>query len=52
LKFFFPTERKKEKQKTRNPAPVAHTCNPSYSGDREEVLDSKPAWALVHETLS
>jgi hypothetical protein len=24
---------------------VAHTCNPSYSGDRDqEDFDSKPAW--------
>jgi hypothetical protein len=27
-------------------APVAHTCNPSFSGGRDqEVLSSKPAWA-------
>jgi hypothetical protein len=26
--------------------PVAHTCNPSYSGGRDqEDLSSKPAWA-------
>jgi hypothetical protein len=27
-------------------APVAHACNPSYSGGRDqENRDSKPAWA-------
>jgi hypothetical protein len=27
-------------------APVAHACNPGYSGDRDqEVQCSKPAWA-------
>jgi hypothetical protein len=26
-------------------APVAHTCNPNYSGDRDpEDCSSKPAW--------
>jgi hypothetical protein len=24
---------------------MAHTCNPSYSGDRDEDHSSKPAWA-------
>jgi hypothetical protein len=33
--------------------PGSHTCNPSYSGGRDqEDHSSKPAWAIVHETLS
>jgi hypothetical protein len=32
---------------------MAHTCNPSYSGDRDqEDLSSKPAWANSSQTLS
>jgi hypothetical protein len=32
---------------------VAHACNPSYSGGRDqEDHGSKPAWQIVHETLS
>jgi hypothetical protein len=36
-----------KKQKTNNKLePVAHTCNPSYSGGREqEDRGSKPAWS-------
>jgi hypothetical protein len=31
--------------------PVAHACNPSYSGGRyQEDHDSKPAWAEFHGT--
>jgi hypothetical protein len=31
----------------------AHACNPSYSGGRDqEDHSSKPAWQIVHETLS
>jgi hypothetical protein len=34
-------------------APVAHTCNPSYSRGRDqEDCGLKPAQAIVHETLS
>jgi hypothetical protein len=34
-------------------APVAYTCNPSYSGGRDqEDCGSKPGWATVHEPLS
>jgi hypothetical protein len=34
-------------------APVAHACNPSYSGGRDqEECSSKPPWQIVHETLS
>jgi hypothetical protein len=33
--------------------PVVHTCNPSYLGGRDqEDPSSKPAWAIVHGTLS
>jgi hypothetical protein len=33
--------------------PVVHTCNPRYSGDRDqEDSGSKPAWQIVRETLS
>jgi hypothetical protein len=36
---------KKKKKKT-SQVPVAHTCNPSYSGGRnQEDRGSKPAWA-------
>jgi hypothetical protein len=32
---------------------VGHVCNPSYSGGRDqEDCGSKPAWEIVHETLS
>jgi hypothetical protein len=32
---------------------VTHTCNPSYSGGRDqEVCSSKPGQEIVHETLS
>jgi hypothetical protein len=32
---------------------VAHACNPSYSGGRDqEDPGSKPAWAIVGKTLS
>jgi hypothetical protein len=38
--------RKKKKLALLNWAPVAHTCNPSYSGSREQVdLSSEQAWA-------
>jgi hypothetical protein len=31
---------------------VTHTCNPSYSGGRDqEDLSSKPPWTVVHKTL-
>jgi hypothetical protein len=34
-------------------APVAHACNPSYSGDRDwEDPGSKPARQIAHKTLS
>jgi hypothetical protein len=34
-------------------APVAHTCNPRYSGGRDQRdRGSKPAQQIVHETLS
>jgi hypothetical protein len=34
-------------------APVAQACNPSYSGGRDqEDRHLKPAWQIVHETLS
>jgi hypothetical protein len=40
LFFFF-----KEKNKIKR-VPVAHSCNPSYSGGRDqEDLSSRPAWA-------
>jgi hypothetical protein len=29
--------------KVDNLAPVAHACNPSYSGDRDQDCDLKPA---------
>jgi hypothetical protein len=33
--------------------PVRHTCNPSYSGGRDqEDYDLKPSQANVHEALS
>jgi hypothetical protein len=33
--------------------PVAHTCNPSYSGGRNQKdCGSKPAQQIVQETLS
>jgi hypothetical protein len=36
---------KKKKQKHLTQALVAHTCNPSYSGGRDqEDFGSKPAW--------
>jgi hypothetical protein len=32
---------------------VAHSCNPSYSGSRDQKAHgSKPAQEIVHETLS
>jgi hypothetical protein len=32
---------------------VAHACNPSYSGGRDqEDCSSKPAWTTVGKTLS
>jgi hypothetical protein len=32
---------------------MAHTCNPSYSGGRDQVdFGSRPAWEIVHKTLS
>jgi hypothetical protein len=37
--------RKREKYKSCQ-VPVAHACNPSYSGGRDQDdCDSKPAWA-------
>jgi hypothetical protein len=31
---------------------VAHNCNPSYSGGRDqEELGSKQTWQIVHKTL-
>jgi hypothetical protein len=34
-------------------APVAHVCNPSYSGGRDqEDCSSKPAWEIFQETVS
>jgi hypothetical protein len=36
----------KKKKKNQSQAPVAHTCNPSYLGGRDqEDQGSKPAWA-------
>jgi hypothetical protein len=36
-----------------SPVPVTHACNPSYSGGRDqEDRDLKPAWQIVHGTLS
>jgi hypothetical protein len=33
--------------------PVAHTCDPNYSGGRdEEDCGLKPTWAIILETLS
>jgi hypothetical protein len=33
-------------KKIKSQAPVAHACNPSYSGDRDqEDCGSRPAWA-------
>jgi hypothetical protein len=32
-------------KKSQSQAPVAHTCNPSYSGGDQEDHGSKPAWA-------
>jgi hypothetical protein len=33
--------------------PVAHACNPSYSGGRDQKdLSLKPVWQIVCETLS
>jgi hypothetical protein len=47
--------KKKKKKKIENNelAPVAHTCNPSYSGNRDQeiVVQSQPR-QIVHETLS
>jgi hypothetical protein len=47
-----PLKRKKNKNSAKDikagasPVLVAHTCNPSYSGDRnQEDCCSKPAWA-------
>jgi hypothetical protein len=38
--------RKENRKKSGCQAPVAHTCNPSYSGGRDqEDRYSKPAWA-------
>jgi hypothetical protein len=32
---------------------VAHACNPSYLGGRDqEDHSSKPDWHIIHETLS
>jgi hypothetical protein len=32
---------------------VAHACNPSYSGGRDEDCSSKPAWAnRLRDTIS
>jgi hypothetical protein len=31
-----PKRRKKKKNPMRSQAPVAHTCNPSYSGGRDQ----------------
>jgi hypothetical protein len=44
-------ERKKEKAKSQ--APMAHTCNPSYSGGkiRRTVVRSQPE-QIIHETLT
>jgi hypothetical protein len=30
-------------------APVAHACNPGYSGGRDEDHSSKPAWANISQ---
>jgi hypothetical protein len=41
------------KTKQNSQAPVAHTCNPRYSGGRDqEDQGSKPAQQIVNETLS
>jgi hypothetical protein len=41
-----PTQQQWVHRRTLGRAQVAHTCNPSYSGDRDqEDWSSKPAWA-------
>jgi hypothetical protein len=41
------------KCKGKSRAPVAHTCNATYSGGRDqEDCGSKPARQIVQETLS
>jgi hypothetical protein len=48
-----PVPPKKQTKQKNCWAPVAHTCNPSYSGGRyEEDRGSKPSRQIVHETLS
>jgi hypothetical protein len=45
-------QEKKKNNKKRIWAPVVHTCNLSYSGDRDqEDHGLKPAWAHSHKTL-
>jgi hypothetical protein len=46
-------KRKEGKQKKINQVLVVHTCNPSYSGGRDQEDGSlKPAWEIVCKTLS
>jgi hypothetical protein len=41
------------KQLEKSQVLVAHACNPSYSGNRDQEDHSlKSAWAIVRETLS